>query len=199
MNEQQAQTHQAVVAAPVRRAGFVSSVVVALVFGILPGALAVTVTVTPDKQSRPEPGGTFNYTVEVSDCDFGAAGCTLESLEDSIYGDLDGQGSCATGGDFGMLGSETYTCTFPGRFIGVEGDGQTNEVTAEGVDLATGLVPFDGSGSSTVSITEGTRFSLRAAARLARSEGRSSRYAARSQSNSSRPPRPARPPRPQRP
>lgn len=163
MSQQQPQSPQRGADRPVkRRASVMATTIVALLFGVLPAALAVTVTVTPNRLNKAEPGGRFSYTVEVSDCDFGAAGCTLESLEDSVYGDLNGQGTCATGVDFGAPGDETYTCTFSGDFFGDEGDQQTNTVTAEGVDLATGLVPFaDGTGSAQVTITESTRFSRR--------------------------------------
>jgi len=159
-----------------RRAGVVFGVVAFVVFGVLPAALAVTVTVTPDRLSRPEPGGSFSYSIEVSDCDFGAAGCTLESLEDSVYGDLDGEGTCATGVDFGAPGDETYTCEFSGSFFGDAGDNQTNTITAEGVDAATGLTPFaDGTGSSTVTITDSTRLSQRAFSQRGRQSSRQSR------------------------
>lgn len=176
MSEQQPQAPQARPSRPVkRRASVVTTSVVAILFGVLPGALAVTVTVTPNRLNKAEPGGKFTYTVEVSDCDFGAAGCTLESLEDSVYGDLNGQGTCDTdpAPEFGALGDETYTCTFSGDFFGDAGDQQTNTVTAEGVDLATGLVPFaDGTGSAQVTITESTRFSRRFSSLRARYSNR---------------------------
>ncbi|MGH2758840.1 MAG: hypothetical protein ACRDKJ_04670 [Actinomycetota bacterium] len=182
MSQQQPQASQGVAARPAkRRVSVMTTTIVALVFGVLPSALAVTVTVTPNRLSKAEPGGKFSYTVEVSDCDFGAAGCTLESLEDNVYGDLDGQGTCdlsGSNGEFGTPGDETYTCTFSGDFFGDAGDKQTNTVTAEGVDLATGLTPFaDGTGSAQVTITDSTRFSRRFASLRERQANRfSSRF-----------------------
>ena len=57
----------------------------------------------------------------------------LTSLVDDIYGNLNGRGTCRTGGTLVANGG-SYTCSFTGTFTGRAGDSQTDTVTAEGVD-----------------------------------------------------------------
>jgi LPXTG-site transpeptidase (sortase) family protein len=53
---------------------------------------------------------------------------TLTTLTDDIYGDLDGDGTCATGGT--IAAGVTYSCTFTGAVAGNAGDTITDIVTA---------------------------------------------------------------------
>jgi uncharacterized repeat protein (TIGR01451 family) len=85
---------------------------------------AVTKTASPT--SQPAPGGVFTFTVTVTNN--GTAPATLTSLTDSVYGDLNGQGTCATGGT--VLAGDTYTCAFQGTFNGFAGDSETDTVVA---------------------------------------------------------------------
>ena len=90
----------------------------------------ITVTKTPDPVSRPEPGGTFRFTVVVTDTSSEAI--TITSLTDDIYGDLNGRGSCATGVRLPAGGA--YSCAFDGEFRGTAGASQTDIVTVTAVD-----------------------------------------------------------------
>ena len=55
----------------------------------------ITVVKQPHPTSRPEPGGSFRFTVVVTNTSFEPV--TITSLVDDIYGNLDGKGSCAVG------------------------------------------------------------------------------------------------------
>jgi hypothetical protein len=57
---------------------------------------------------------------------------TLTSLTDNVYGNLNGQGTCATGGTIAANGG-TYTCSFQGMVSGEPGP-HTDIVTATAVD-----------------------------------------------------------------
>jgi hypothetical protein len=86
---------------------------------------------TASPLTRPEPGGAFTFTVVVTNTSFEPV--TLTSLTDNVYGNLNGQGTCATGAVLGANGG-TYTCTFTGNFFGNAGAVQTDVVTATAVD-----------------------------------------------------------------
>ncbi|HEV3362578.1 MAG TPA: LPXTG cell wall anchor domain-containing protein [Acidimicrobiia bacterium] len=79
----------------------------------------------------PEPGGTVNFTVTVTNPGTAEA-LTLSSLNDDVYGNLNGKGDCqvpqtiATGG--------FYTCTFPGDVKGDAGSTHSDTVTAVATD-----------------------------------------------------------------
>ncbi|MEW6153393.1 MAG: hypothetical protein AB1673_05295 [Actinomycetota bacterium] len=91
----------------------------------------ITVDKTADPLVMPEPGGTFTFTVVVTNTSIEPV--TLTTLTDDIYGNLNGQGTCATGGVIAANGG-TYSCSFPGDFFGGAGDIQTDVVTAVAVD-----------------------------------------------------------------
>ncbi len=93
---------------------------------------SISVTKTPTPGSLPAPGGNFSFTVVVTNTSVEAL--TLTSLTDSIYGNLNGKGSCATGATLAANGG-TYTCTFTGNFTGVAGASQTDTVTPIGTDF----------------------------------------------------------------
>jgi hypothetical protein len=91
----------------------------------------IRVVKTPDPVSRPEPGGTFRFTVTVTNTSFEPV--TITSLVDDIYGNLNGRGSCAVGVVLAANGG-TYSCAFDGEFRGRAGDSQTDTVTVTAVD-----------------------------------------------------------------
>src|SRR5205807_473986 len=93
-------------------------------------APTVSITKTPDPQSRPEPGGTFRFTVVVTNTSNEPVRIT--SLVDNVYGDLNGKGTCAIGAT--LAPSESYTCAFDGDFTGVGGASQTDTVRVVVVD-----------------------------------------------------------------
>jgi len=95
----------------------------------------VTPSITVVKSASPisvsEPGGSVTYTVTVTNTSIEAV--TLTSLSDNVFGNLNGQGSCATGGTIAANGG-TYTCSFSQTVSGDAGDTHTNVVTAQAQD-----------------------------------------------------------------
>ena len=71
---------------------------------------------------------TFNITVQNSS----AVDVTLTSLIDSVFGSLDGKGSCKTGGT--ISAGNSYTCSFSETLTGSNGDTHNNIVFAVAKD-----------------------------------------------------------------
>jgi hypothetical protein len=90
--------------------------------------IAVTKVAAP--LTMPEPGGTFTFTVTVHN--LSVEPVTITALDDDVYGDMNGLGTCATGGV--LAPDAVYTCSFPGTFTGNAGATQTDVVTATAVD-----------------------------------------------------------------
>ncbi len=90
----------------------------------------VTPTIVVSKEaapvSLPEPGGTFTFTVQVSNTS--SETLTLESLVDDVFGNLDDQGDCSLPQDIDAAGS--YSCAFGGEVSGNAGLKHTDTVTA---------------------------------------------------------------------
>jgi uncharacterized repeat protein (TIGR01451 family) len=86
----------------------------------------ITVVKTANPTSVPETGGQVTFSVTVSN----NVEETLDllNLVDDIYGDLNGQGDCATGGPIPVGGG--YTCSFTATISGDAPDVHTNTVTA---------------------------------------------------------------------
>ncbi len=108
---------------------------------------SVMVAKAASPSSRPAPGGTFQFTVTVTNTS--PEDVTLSTLTDSVYGDLNGRGSCTTGAT--IAPSASYTCSFTGEFTGQAGDSETDVVTATVTD-ATDQTASD-SDNATVTIT----------------------------------------------
>ncbi len=88
-------------------------------------ALAVVVNASPT--SVVAPGGLVNLTVQVANNT--SSELTLDSLMDSVVGDLDGKGSCDT--PRVILAKSSYTCTWTVTISGKQaGDVVTHDVTA---------------------------------------------------------------------
>lgn len=97
----------------------------------LPPTITVVKTASPTQV--PESGATVTYTVRVNNtsADYDSP-MTLTSLMDDMFGDLAGQGDCATGGSIAYGGY--YECTFD-KFISAAGAGShTNTATAKAID-----------------------------------------------------------------
>jgi hypothetical protein len=90
--------------------------------------IEVVKTATP--LERTAPGGSFTFRVEVKNP--GTEPIILIELTDDIYGDLNGRGTCDTGGT--IAAGATYTCEFTAEFTGSGGQSQTDIVTAKGED-----------------------------------------------------------------
>ncbi len=91
---------------------------------------AITVSKTAVAQTLPEPGGTMTFTVRITNTT--AESVTLSGLTDDVYGDLNGQGTCATGTTIAGFG--TTECTFSGTVSGNAGDTLTDTVSATVTD-----------------------------------------------------------------
>jgi uncharacterized repeat protein (TIGR01451 family) len=93
---------------------------------------APTVVVRKDAipASRPAPGGNFTFRVRVTNTS--SRPLTLTSLVDSVYGNLDGLGTCDV--PVAIASGATYECEFTGVFMGDAGDSETDVVTATAVD-----------------------------------------------------------------
>jgi hypothetical protein len=93
---------------------------------------------TVDPTSVDEPGGNVTYTFTVNNTS-PVDTVTINSLVDTILGDLNGQGTCAVPqtlapDDDLPGGPDSYTCTVIAPVSGNAGDAITNTATAEGVD-----------------------------------------------------------------
>ncbi len=93
---------------------------------VLPG-VAVSKTVVPS--SVPEPGGTAQCTVRVTNV--GVEDVLLDALVDDVHGDLHGKGTCSLAPDEVVISpAETYECSFDARVTGNAGESTTAVVTA---------------------------------------------------------------------
>ena len=90
----------------------------------------IVVDKTASPLSRPEPGGTFTFTVVVTNTSNEPV--TITNLFDDVYGNLNGRGTCAIGAV--LAPGSSYTCSFTGSFLGDAGQSQTDIVTATAVD-----------------------------------------------------------------
>jgi hypothetical protein len=113
------------------------AVLAAMAVGLIAPAganAAVTVFVTPTPATLPAPGGNVQYTVNVnsssaiSDFCFDCIGGSVDSLVDSVYGDLNGKGTCS-------VSSVTpkpipYACAFTAPVTGAAGTTVADLLTA---------------------------------------------------------------------
>lgn len=123
-------------------------------FGTLKAAPPkIAVAVTPTPTTRPAPGGQFTYNVVVTN--LGTSDLALNSLIDSVYGNLRDKGTCTSVvGSAIFANGGTYSCAFDGSFTGATGASQTNRVTAEAYNVRNELT--NASGEATVSLTAGS-------------------------------------------
>jgi hypothetical protein len=108
----------------------------------------ITVDVTADPASRPQPGGSFTYTVRVQNV--GNDGVTLTALSED-GSSLNDRGTCDLGGT--IAAGQTFTCTFSEDFTGNNGDTKTTTVTATAADDDAPSDTDTASDSVTVSIS----------------------------------------------
>jgi hypothetical protein len=113
-----------------------------------PPGLRVDKEATP--LSRPEPGGTFAFAVDVTNTS--AIPLTLTTLTDDVYGDVTTQGTCTTAPGTVLAPGDTYGCAFSGDLVGNAGSSQTDTVTATAVD-ASGA-PVSDEDDATVELTD---------------------------------------------
>ena len=107
----------------------------------------ITVTKTANPTHVSELGGPVTFTVVVTNVN--AEAVTLSSLQDSVFGNLAGKGSCATGGT--INGGSSYNCSFTMPLSGQPATPHTDTVTAVAADndgnsdtaTASAMVTFD--------------------------------------------------------
>ena len=80
----------------------------------------------------PEPGGTGTFTVTVTNPASAVEPIKLTGLIDSVFGSLNGDGTCDVPQD--LAPGAQYTCTFSGPVAGNGGSTHTNEVTGTVTD-----------------------------------------------------------------
>lgn len=98
---------------------------------ILDDVAVIELTKTASPESFNEPGTDVTYTFKINNLSSVDA-VTITSLDDTIYGDLNGQGDCSVPQVIGIGGS--YTCSITVFVEGMGGDSILNIATAEGVD-----------------------------------------------------------------
>jgi hypothetical protein len=96
-----------------------------------PPVISVDKTATPG--SIPEPGGQVQFGLQVKN--EGVEPVALRSLVDSVYGDLNGKGTCSLPPE-GMLlaAGDIFDCAFAALITGNAGYAEANTVTAMGSD-----------------------------------------------------------------
>ncbi len=120
-------------------------------FGQEPVQPGVSVTKTADPTRLSEPGGNVTFTISITNTSADGA-LTLQSLVDSVYGDLNGLGTCVVPQTIAV--NTTYTCAFTAEITGAAGYRETNTVTASGVHE--NQLGFSGNSTVTVQIVRGS-------------------------------------------
>lgn len=97
-------------------------------------------TITLDTSATPAtldaPGGTFTFHLTVTNTSPKLV--TTKTLNDKVYGNLDGRGSCKVGIALAATPgpSDSYTCSYTGDFSGAANATQTATVSASALDEA---------------------------------------------------------------
>jgi hypothetical protein len=111
---------------------------------------AISVTKTADPTLVPEPGGDVTFTVDICNDGVFSDPVTIDSLMDTVHGDLNGQGDCSVPQT--ILPGDCYTCSFTEYVAGNAGHIETDVVTASGVDDDGSSVSDDD--DATVTVTD---------------------------------------------
>jgi hypothetical protein len=99
-------------------------------------APVIGVTKVASPTSMVVPGGTFTFTVQVSNPSL-VDPITITTLTDNIYGNIATRAGSTCGALIGVVlapGASSAPCSFTGPFTGAAGDSQTDTVTVNGVD-----------------------------------------------------------------
>lgn len=93
----------------------------------------ITVTKTASVEEVLEPGANVTFSIVVTSTSGNYDNpLTITGLNDTVFGDLNGKGTCATGGNL-YLGSP-YSCSFTEFIGGNAGDVHSNTVTVNAID-----------------------------------------------------------------
>jgi hypothetical protein len=114
-----------------------------------PGELRVLKFALPGELD--EPGGMVNYAVLVAN--LSQTGVNLTALDDDLYGDLDGQGSCSVPQFIGGA-NPLYYCSFSAPVSGQPGDVVTDTITAQGTDVSSEGNPVIAQDTASVTIVD---------------------------------------------
>ncbi|WNO08772.1 hypothetical protein [Teredinibacter sp. KSP-S5-2] len=94
---------------------------------------SISVTKTPSVNEVLEPGGNVTFSVSVTNTSLASSDTVIISLlTDSIYGDLNGKGTCSAPQT--IAPGATYNCSFTEFVAGNAGYTETDVVTASGAD-----------------------------------------------------------------
>ena len=104
-----------------------------------PPGLVVQKGATP--LSRPEPGGTFAFDLDIGNTS--GSTLTITAVTDDVYGNVAVQGTCTDAVGTVLAPGDVYECTFPGELTGNAGASQTDVVTASAVDQEGTVVTDD--------------------------------------------------------
>jgi len=108
---------------------------------------AIEVIKTADPTELVEPGGNVTFSFRIRNLS-ALDTVTIETLTDSLYGDLDGQGNCAA--PQSIATGESYGCSITRFLRGARGGVVSNVLTVTGVDQ--GRNPVSGSDDAEVAI-----------------------------------------------
>ena len=103
---------------------------------LTPANPQIAVTKVASPLSRPEPGGSFTFTVQVSNPSTFQP-VTITALTDNVYGNIATLAGSTCGTLIGTTlqpGQSSPTCSFSGPFSGKAGASQTDTVTVTGVN-----------------------------------------------------------------
>ena len=91
---------------------------------------SITVEKTANPTELDMPGGSATFTVDVTNNS--SFPVTINSMVDTVFGDLNGAGGCATGGS--IAAGATYSCSFSRTVNAADGNPHINTVTVQVVD-----------------------------------------------------------------
>ena len=114
-------------------------------------APTITIAVDSAPTTVPYPGGNSTFTATVTNTSAFFDTITLDTLTDTVHGNLDGVGTCTTG--VSIAPSESYTCTFTVAASGSVGTVVTNAVTASVSDDDGVGIDTSATDDATVTIT----------------------------------------------
>lgn len=113
----------------------------------------LSVAKVADPSNLVEPAGAVEYTVTVENTSASTDPVTLQSLVDELAGDLNGQGTCVTGGVILPGSANAFTCSFTATVSCNAGEDVVHTVTASGEDDET-TGTGDAVAQATVSCTD---------------------------------------------
>ena len=108
----------------------------------------ISITKTPNPISVPETGGSVTFSIQITNNT--AEAITLDSLTDSVFGNLNGLGTCATGA--AIAGNSNYSCSFSQNISGTVASPHSNTATVQVSDNETNSASTND--SATVNFTD---------------------------------------------